>query len=176
MPAALGVPLNTPADDNVRPVGSVPPDNREKVGAGDPEAANEKLYGEPTVPGLVGAPLVKAGTAGANTLNDTLCVAGPLAVVAVTTKLTAPASAIEGSPLRTPFVVLRVSHGGIEADGDHAVTVWLAANWCVYATLDVPFSGAALVINGVLEMTTLCVPVTGENALAWELLACTANV
>ena len=153
VPAALGVPLNTPAVDSDRPVGCELGVTREKVGAGDPDAVNAKLYGVPTTP-AVGTPLVKAGGVGAITLNATTCVAVPLAVTAETVKLTGPAFAISGFPLRKPVVEFRVNQAGGAGDADQAVTAWLAVNWCVYATFGVPFGGAALVMAGRLVMVT----------------------
>ena len=155
VPAALGVPLNTPAVDSDRPVGCELGVTREKVGAGDPDAVNAKLYGVPTTP-AVGTPLVKAGGVGAITLNATTCVAVPLAVTAETVKLTAPAFAVSGVPLRDHVVAvaLGVNQVGSAGEADHAVTAWLAVNWCVYATFGVPFGGAALVMAGRLVMVT----------------------
>ena len=43
IPAAVGVPLSTPALDRVIPAGNVSPDTKAKVGAGFPDAVKVKL-------------------------------------------------------------------------------------------------------------------------------------
>jgi hypothetical protein len=48
-PTALGRPERTPADDNVKPLGSDPLCNA-KVGGGEPEATKVYEYGDSAVP------------------------------------------------------------------------------------------------------------------------------
>ena len=98
VPAALGVPLKTPAEDSVSPTGSVPAVTDQLYGGVPPETASVWLYGVPAVPAGSGLTVVIDSAAGSTvTVNAFVAVPPP---VTWTVKLDVPAAL--GVPLKTP--------------------------------------------------------------------------
>ena len=98
VPAALGVPLKTPAEDSVNPAGSVPEVTDQLYGGVPPVAASVWLYALPTVPAGSGLTVVIDSAAGSTvTANAFVAVPPP---VTCTVKLDVPA--VVGVPLKTP--------------------------------------------------------------------------
>ena len=61
VPAAVGVPLSRPAEERLRPAGSVPADTDQVYGVVPPAAASVWLYAVPTVPAGNGDVVVIVG-------------------------------------------------------------------------------------------------------------------
>ena len=152
VPAALGVPLKTPAEDSVSPAGSAPEVTDQPYGGVPPVAANVWLYALPTVPAGSGDDVVIDSAAGSTvTANAFVAVPPPLTW---TVKLETPAAV--GVPLKTPAEDSVSPAGSAPENTDqlYGVVPPVAANVWLYALPTVPAgSGDDVVIDSAAGST-----------------------
>ena len=132
-PAAVGVPLKTPAEDSVSPAGSAPDNTDQPYGVVPPVAASVWLYGAPHRAAWAAETDVVIDSAAGSTVTENAFVAVP-PPLAWTVKFETPAA--DGVPLKTPAEE-SVSPAGSAPDNTdqpYGVVPPVAANVWLYAT------------------------------------------